>query len=42
MQQELMKYLQVWFVDKATKMNPHLNYGQGIPAITMGRGKRHY
>lgn len=30
--------LQVWFLDEATKMNPHLEYGQRIPVITEGRG----
>ena len=32
------KLLHTWFIDKATKMNPHLRYAQAMPGRIQGRG----
>lgn len=33
------KLIKVWFLDSATAMNPHLNYGQAIKGVTEGRAE---
>ena len=32
------QWLQVFFVDPATRMNPHLRFAQAIPGVSIGRG----
>lgn len=36
--EKAQQLLQVWFLDAATKMNPHLNFAQSIPGRVHGRG----
>lgn len=36
--QKALQLLETWFINRATKMNPNLNYAQGIPGRTEGRG----
>ena len=33
-----VEHLRAWFVDTATRMSPHLLYGQAIKGVATGRG----
>ncbi len=36
--QQAVALLEAWFVDPQTRMNPHLEYAQGVPGRSDGRG----
>ncbi|GIZ09475.1 alginate lyase family protein [Flavobacterium sp. UMI-01] len=35
---KVLELIQVWFVNEDTKMNPNLNFAQGVPGENAGRG----
>lgn len=32
-----IEFINAWFIDEATKMNPNINYGQSVPGLYKGR-----
>lgn len=37
--QKAVEMLRVWFLDKATRMNPNMNYAQIVPGLYDGKGR---
>lgn len=35
--EKAISLIRIWFLDEATKMNPHLNFGQGVRGVNDGR-----
>ncbi|ABS27459.1 conserved hypothetical protein [Anaeromyxobacter sp. Fw109-5] len=35
--EQLARFVRVWFLDEATRMNPHLEFAQGVPGVAEGR-----
>ena len=35
--QQGIDYIRTWFINEETKMNPNVNYGQGVPGVAEGR-----